>query len=355
MALVTSAMESSFLTSLNAERKAAENKKLKRKELLEDSEVGGQILKLHGDLQSLADDLDEKVEAKLNNNENAFFLAYEHFMYDVQKEFKELKKKANEEETKNRRDAKIQSLEKELDWFMHEALRLDELCKKHKKDLDKWKSKAEALEDDRQFLENSIKNAKRNNKTLRGKVEKAQTSAYSALVAAEKPPTPPTMGMEETRALPDQEMLALEDAGNASGLSVELEQRYQSCVQRLRQQLETEQRLAAKLRAVQDRQFSEPSELESFFVDCVDSVKAEVTERRSKAALTQSQGKSRPRADSVPPPLPNVAPVTLDDFTVSDRRKVVERLLSSEQVLQFLYDKLFPGGSGSQSRSNHDA
>lgn len=347
MALVP--VESTFLTSLNAERKQQQNRAAKRQDLLANSENGEGILKLHGELQALADDLDERVEGKLNANENAFFLAYEHFMYDVQKEFKELKKKANEEETKNRRDAKIQSLEKELDWFMHEALRLDELCKKHKKDLDKWKSKAEALEDDRQFLENSIKNAKRNNKTLRGKVEKAQTSAYSALVAAERPPSTPPLA-EEMRALPDQTTLALEDASN--GLSHELESRYQACVKRLKQQLETEQRLAAKLRVVSDRQFSEPSELESFFVECVERVKGDVGERRHKVALSQSIGKSRPRPGQAPT-IPMGPAVALDDFTVSDRRKVVEHLLSSEQVLQFLYDKLFPAGQG-QSRSGAD-
>lgn len=341
MALV--ALESTFLASLNVERQQAQGRQQKRKELLENSESGQQILKLHADLQSLGDDLDERVEGRLNANENAYFLAYEHFMHDVQKEFKELKKKCNEEETKNRRDAKIQSLEKELDWFMHEALRLDELCKKHKQDLDKWKSKAEALEDDRQFLENSIKNAKKNNKTLRGKVEKAQTSAYTALVAADRPP--PSPAREDTRALPDQAAtMAIEDVGAGSGLSQELEQRYQNCVQRLKQQLETEQRLAAKLRAVSDRQFAEPSELEAFFVESVESVKGDIAERRRRTAAANSQAKSRIRSDSVPPVIPTAPPTTLDDFTASDRRKVIEQLLSSEEVLQFLYDKLFPQG-----------
>lgn len=350
--MAMAAMESTFLTSLNAERKMAQNKAQKRKELLEKTEGGEQILKLHQDLQALADDLDERVEGKLQANETAFFLAYKNFMYTVQKEFKELKQKADEEETKTRRDAKIQSLEKELDWFMHEALRLDELCKKHKKDLDKWKSKAEALEDDRQFLENSIKTAKRNNKSLRGAVEKAQTSAYSALVAADEsvssgagrgPPALPAAA-QDVPALHDAAPLAIQDGHGAtgSGLSRELEDRYQSCVKKLKQQLETEQRLAAKLRAVSDRQFGEPSELESFFLDCVEHVKRDIGARRKQTSASQSQGKSRTRSDVEGSRVKTPPSVSLDDFTVSDRRKVVDHLLSSEQVLQFLYDKLFP-------------
>merc|ERR1719377_176980 len=179
----------------------AQNKQQKRQELLEPMKSGNQILKLHGELQALADDLDEKVEGKLNANENAFFLAYKSHMYTVQKEFNELRQKADEEETKTRRDAKISSLEKELDWFMNEALRLDELCKMYKKELDKWKGNAEALEDDRQFLQNQIMTAKKNNKNLRSAVDKAQTSAYSALVSSDD-------ASKRTSSMPAQEEMA---------------------------------------------------------------------------------------------------------------------------------------------------
>merc|ERR1712025_1355844 len=126
--------------------------------------------------------LDEKVEDMLNEHAKDFFLAYKNHMYTVQKEFQALKQKADEEETKTRRDAKIHLLEKELQWFMNEALRLDELCKKYKRELDGWKGKAEALDEDRHFLEAQIKTSKKHNTTLRQSVEKAQAAAYKALV-----------------------------------------------------------------------------------------------------------------------------------------------------------------------------
>lgn len=347
-------MESTFLTSLKMDTKA-HNKQQNREALLEPMKSGQAILKLHSELQALADDLDEKVEGKLNNNENAFFLAYKSHMYTVQKEFNELRQKADEEETKTRRDAKISSLEKELDWFMNEALRLDELCKKYKKELDKWKGKAEALEDDRQFLQNQIMTAKKNNKSLRGAVEKAQTSAYSALVSSDDAAKRSSMPAQETvtpSADPRTETLAL-----TSGLSRELEERYQTCVKRLKQQLETEQRLAAKMRSVSDRQFGEPSELEGFFLSCIEKVKSEIGDRRkgtveyNRRISAGSNGTGGKRAPPAPPASfegkskkRDTSVITIDDFTVVDRRKVVELLLSSEQVLQFLYDKLFPPG-----------
>lgn len=349
MALVPVAGESSFLSSLNVDRKRALSRQRKREELLENMDSGSQILKLHQDLQGLADDLDERVESKLTTNENAFFLAYKSFMYTVQKEFKELKQKADAEETKTRRDAKIQSLEKELDWFMTEALRLDELCKKYKKDLDKWKSKADALEDDRKFLENQIKGAKRNNKSLRVAVEKAQTSAYTALVSsADDSRQLAIRHNDQEEHLAVQKPSELEDGPSPDGLSKELEERYQATVRKLKQQLESEQKLAAKLRAVADRNFAEPSELEAFFVDCVEQVKSEIVDRKQSTAATLSQQKARSRGY---PEIPKAvaSSISLDDFTVTDRRKVVELLLSSEHVLQFLYDKLFPQEGSSAS------
>merc|ERR1719160_1667508 len=261
----------------------AANKQETRKNLLKPMKSGDKILDLHRDLQALADELDNKVEGKLNANENAFFLAYKSHMYTVQKEFNELRQKADEEETKTRRDAKISSLEKELDWFMNEALRLDELCKKYKKELDKWKGKADALEDDRQFLQNQIKTAKRSNKSLRGAVEKAQTSAYSALVSSDDAAKRTSMPAQETMAAAPEartDMLSLTNGG----LSRELEERYQMCVKRLKQQLDTEQRLAAKMRSVSDRQFGEPSELEAFFLHCIEQVKRDISERRQEPA-----------------------------------------------------------------------
>jgi len=119
----------------------------------------------------------------------------------------------------------------------------------------------------------------------------------------------------------------------------------------LQQQLETERKLAAKMRAVSDKQFAEPSHLEEFFLECVEKVRNDISDRKrlgrevdqklrkGERGAEKARAKAAQGGDLAAFAAPAVA---LDDFTAADRRQVVELLLSSEPVLQFLYDKLFP-------------
>lgn len=103
-------------------------------------------------------------------------------MLKVQKELLFLKKKANDQELKLRKDERINTLEGSLHWFRQEALKLGTTCESQKKEIgiehtlnvDKWKAKSESLEEDRNFLEQQIKAAKRQNKLLKVALGKSQ-------------------------------------------------------------------------------------------------------------------------------------------------------------------------------------
>lgn len=88
-------------------------------------------------------------------------------MLKVQKELVFLKNKANEHEFRLKKDERIMNLEKSLEWFRDEALKLGKNCQTLRKDIEKWKAKAENLEDDKSFLEKQIMSSKRQNKLLK--------------------------------------------------------------------------------------------------------------------------------------------------------------------------------------------
>jgi hypothetical protein len=313
-------LDDTFITAFKINSKE-QSKKKSRVELLESLGAPGQdILSHYQHLQKLADDLDDKVKKTLNEHEKDFFVAYRTHMYAVQKDFKQLKQKADEEETKTRRDAKVHSLEKELQWFMNEALRLDELCKKYKQELDVWKGKAEALDEDRHFLEDQIKTSKRHNGLLRGAVEKAQQAAYKALVHG------PVVEEEELQV---QQVVPQEQ------LAQELEQRYLQTIAQLKRRLKEERGQIAQLRQARSNPWAETSQLEEFFKASIHEVKEEMVSRMQKHrqnTLANPRGRGTASAKHI----------SYADFTATDKRQVIQKLLSNEEVLVFLYGKLFP-------------
>ena len=80
------------------------------------------------------------------------------------------------------------------------------------------------------------------------------------------------------------------------------------------------------MRGVADRQFTEPSELESLFQECIDKVKQDISERRKHKedyhkSLQPQPKKNKPSAQIF---ADTYMPVKVEDFNASDRRKVYE-------------------------------
>lgn len=312
--------------------------------------AGPRIMETHDELKKLAENMDKKVHDMLREHEQDFFLAYKTHMYGLQKEFKALKAKADEEDTKTRRDLKIQSLERELDWFMAEAVRLDELCRGYKKEVDKWKAKAEAIEEDRRYLEDQIKGSKRQNKVLRAAVDRANyagqnkmTSSPTQRKSLEKnesesqlslPPLRPNSA--ETKKLEDSkkgkddgrhsappemitDVATIKKAASPKPKKPsEEEQRLIDAIKSLKDHLKTEQHTIKSIRAERGNAYSRKSALEEFFLSCVD-------ESRKDLARKKRPGGPKP---------------------LDEEEKVRDLLLSSEDVLVYLYEKLFPHRAG---------
>ena len=72
-------------------------------------------------------------------------------MFVIMREMRELRDKASTERHKAKNEARVVNLEKERDWFRREALKLDKVCKEHKRVLARLKTTLEGMEEDRDF------------------------------------------------------------------------------------------------------------------------------------------------------------------------------------------------------------
>lgn len=111
-------------------------------------------------------------------------------------------------------------------------------------------------------------------------------------------------------------------------------------------QLDYERKNSRNLKMEKAIYYTKRNELEELFLECIDEVRKEISRRKSitlaKANnLNQSMNKnksksSRTKDDSLD------AAIKSGDFTAADKRKVIDLLMSNENVLLFLYEKLFP-------------
>jgi hypothetical protein len=83
------------------------------------------------------------------------------------------------------------------------------------------------------------------------------------------------------------------------------------------------------------------NELEGFFLECVEEVKKDVIRRRLQSANYSVKKNTRGSAKTLNNDMEEQDP-RLDQYTSTDKKKVIELLLSNENVLLFLYEKLFP-------------
>ena len=111
-------------------------------------------------------------------------------------------------------------------------------------------------------------------------------------------------------------------------------------------QLENERKTSRDLKNEKTNYYSRRNQLEELFLNCVEETRRDI-ERRKSVTLARTnnlnshlhKGPSKKHDDSLESAIKN------EHFTSTDKRKVLELLLSNENVLLFLYEKLFPRAS----------
>lgn len=236
-----------------------------------------------------------------------------------------------------------------------------------KKDLKYMKEKLESIEDDRNWLERQLKAAKKQNKLLRAELEirlssnaGGQPQNHGSDTMGDSMTSP---GMFPLVTSASQERGMGQPMGGmgmqkgfartapAASMEEDVERGYQKEIRDLKKQLASSKRENGKLRASQVSQQTNKAALEEFFLRSIESVKRDIGRRRKKAAMQRAGMSSNLSGDSRNDMGMSVdgdmsmgksGTNALEQFTSTDRARVIERLLAQDEVLAFLYDHLFP-------------
>lgn len=117
------AIDRAFLTDLVKQNKEANSQ--------------DKISEYYGALKSQISTLDSHIDNVLQRHEQDFLNAFKCQMYNLYSQLKELKKKTDENELKLKRDEQINRLQKSMEWFREEAVKLGESAQFYKKEADK--------------------------------------------------------------------------------------------------------------------------------------------------------------------------------------------------------------------------
>lgn len=336
--------------------------------VVEEPEGMRKVRSLHETLQDAVQDLNDKIAKLLLDREKDFLAAYRHHMYNVQKELQDAKKSVKEAKDELKNDNQIRSLKKERDWFRKEATRLDNLAETRKKDLEMLEVKLDQTRDDQSWLEKQLKTAKRQNKILtaelgmqlhRGMETNAQQLQISnrMTMAAGSPIARPHTSMSSSSGL----VLPPVTPGSTGGRSPTRSLRsfdspddaqdniffLQGTVRDLTEKIKD---LKRKNKALSQfaRTHNRKGEFEELFLSCVKESKAEAARRRQNTAIKMRKSKHSPTKQEIESIRAATAP-SLQDLTAADKRKIMQRMLSTDQVFTALYDKTFPGSRPSQT------
>ena len=247
----------------------------------------------------------------------------------------------------------MQKLEEECEWYRKESLRLDSLLEDEKKKNEDMREETKLLTSERNWMAKQLRSAKKQNMLLRAEIElqlREGTDANEQMFAQQ----PATTGqVRESFDLPSPSprpashtavMRSMKGSKSAAQLPSDNTKLLQKELRTVKIQRDATKKQAALLRATIVEESTGRKELEEFFLDCIEDVKKGIERRRRKAAgvgkLTEVQEVLLQK------------PVELHDFMSQDRKKVVESLLSRDEVLSMLFDSIFPaqeGGGGNQS------
>lgn len=302
-----------------------------------ESPTQDRIQEYHNAIKQQMFTLNQDLDSVLQRHEQDFLNAFKYQMYNLYSQIKELKKAASNTGVNQKHNEELRSMQKSMEKYKKEALKLSKKVEEQDKEIAELKGKKEELNSDCKLFKSKLKSAKRKLK-LRS-VEKHYEQTLITTVDTSPLPPPCNKYTPYSKSGKIIEDLLSRYKRTDAELFRELEsvmerqsKHFEESTRHYKSIISNEKRKMLTFSVMHSSMFSEKSEMENLFLDCVEEVKKEIGHRRAKSLRSQKF----PLKSKL---IPNQK---LEMFSAADKRKILELLISNEQVLIMLYEKLFP-------------
>ena len=286
--------------------------------------------------------LPSDLETVLKKHEQDYLNAFKYQIFNLQSQINQLKKAANSTEINQRFNEDKRRIQNSIDWYKQEAQRLKQISKDYEADLEALKVTNSELELDVKYFKSKLKSAKRKLKSKIALPELSETQESSPVLK-------PFVPKNNSGKLIEDLLMRYSTTDTEFYREIEMimerqEKHFEQSAVHYKSIILNEKRKMKTFSVMKSSQFTEKSEMESLFLDCVDKVKKEVGHRRARSMKTQKFGL---KSKLLPSPKSEM-------FSPADKRKILELLISNEQVLMMLYEKLFPYRSKNDSKTENE-
>ncbi|CRG93619.1 conserved Plasmodium protein, unknown function [Plasmodium gallinaceum] len=292
-------------------------------------ESNDNIQKCFESLNNTIENMNVHVNNILKDNEEKYILAFNTYMYDVQKEIRILKKILKEEKIKELKDEKMKKLQKELKWYINECLRLDNISQYLKKEAEKWKRNSSLMKSHMLFLEKKLTKTfdkvieKKNVKIEEEKKLENENIENKKDIFSEKKNLEQIEKEDENK-----NENKLKDKRKKDNLNEEMNLKITNLEKKLKKQININSNLQEKL----TKYYIEKSKYEKLFIDCVKQIKKDI---ENKTMINEKEKYIEENFSSL------IDESELSYFTKEDKKKLLITFFSSNDLIQFIRKKIF--------------
>ncbi|GMI35196.1 hypothetical protein TrCOL_g6724 [Triparma columacea] len=302
-------------------------------------------------IEDNVDIVQDRTTKILQEQERDLLRAFRARLFDVQTELEQEKSRTDNGATEH--IDKLHKAQKHLEKYQNINNKLDEHNRTLIKANETLQKEFDSQNEDRNYLIQKLVEEKRRSARLAQECERTERENQKLVKQLEAGKKTIGMGMTldsfDFAASPGPGGRGSQRPGTTGGIVRSLadtgaDNRYKEIIKRLKRLLETERVKAQKAKDEHITLQNSKTEMEKLLRDSIEDVRDQIRKRR-KAAPSSSSSTGKGSRRSILGTGKSDGGVSVDDFTSSDRERVLELLFAKERVITLLQIKAFPPAS----------